>query len=375
MAVHVLFWLAVATVVYTFLGYPVLIGLLARWRPRSIAADDDQPTLTLLIPAYNEAAVIGEKLRNSLEQNYPRDRLRVVVVTDGSTDGTDRLVAAHAGTGVQVLHQPQRQGKAAAVNRAMPHLTGEVVAFTDANAMLAPGALASLVRPFADPRVAGVAGEKRVTGGGEGLYWRYESYLKRCDAAVSSVMGAAGELFAMRRALFQPVEPDSIIEDFVMSLRLVQDGWRVAYAPDAVALEEPPPSLAAEWQRRTRIAAGGFQAMRRLTGLLNPRRGRWLIAWQYISHRALRWAVTPLLLPTMYLLNLSLIAQPLYLVLWLGQTLFYGVAGVGYLLARRGHRRGVAYAVFFFCFTNAAALAGLWRHAMGRQPVTWAKVR
>lgn len=375
MAVQVLFWLAAATIVYTFLGYPVLIGLLARWRPRPVALGGDQPTLTLLIPAYNEAAVIVDKLRNSLEQDYPRDRLQVVVVADGSTDGTDRLVAEHAAAGVQLYHQPPREGKAAAVNRVMPDLRSEVVAFTDANAMLAPGALASLVRPFADPRVAGVSGEKRVTGGGEGLYWRYESYLKRCDATVSSVMGAAGELFAVRRALYQPVEPDSIIEDFVMSLRLVQAGWRVAYAPDAVALEEPPSSLAAEWQRRTRIAAGGFQSIRRLTGLLNPFPGRWLITWQYVSHRVLRWAVTPLLLPVVYLLNLALIAQPLYLALWLGQTLFYGVGGAGFLLARRGRRRGVLYAVFFFCFTNAAALAGLWRYLTGRQPVTWTKVR
>jgi biofilm PGA synthesis N-glycosyltransferase PgaC len=370
---QVLFWLAVAVIVYTFLGYPILVGLLARWRPNPVQQAAITPQVSVLVPAYDEAGVIAAKIENTLALDYPPDRLECVVVADGSTDGTEEIAAGYAAQAVRVLYQPLRQGKAAAINRAVPLLHSDVVVLTDANAMLNPGALQAIVPNFADPAVGGVAGEKRVLGGGEGLYWRYESYLKRCDSALTSVMGAAGELLAVRRDLYQPPEPDSIIEDFVLSLRLVENGWRVAYAPDAVALEAASPHLAGDWQRRTRIAAGGFQAMARLPSLLDPRRG--LVAWQYFSHRVLRWAATPFLLPLVYLLNLLLLSQPLYQVLAAGQTLFYGTAALGYLQAHRGARSGLPYVAFYFCLTNAAALAGFWRYITRTQPVTWAKVR
>lgn len=370
-----LFWLAVATIVYTFFGYPLLVGLLARWRPHPVQRGPITPRVTVLVPAYDEAPIIAAKIDNTLALDYPPDRLECVVVADGSTDGTEQVAAGYAGQGVRLLYQPERQGKAAAINRAMPLLDGDVVVLTDANAMLNQGALQAMMPNFADPAVGGVAGAKQVLGGGEGLYWRYESYLKRCDSALTSVMGAAGELLAVRRDLYAGAapEPDSIIEDFVLSLRLVEDGWRVIYQPDALAYEPATPHLAGDWQRRTRIAAGGFQSMARLPGLLDPRRG--LVAWQYASHRVLRWAVTPFLLPMVYLLNLLLLGSPLYLALAAGQTLFYSTAALGYLQARRGIRAGLPYVAFYFCLTNAAALAGFWRTITHTQPVTWTKVR
>lgn len=368
-----LFWLAIAGVVYTFLGYPVLIGLLARWRPAPVRRGPVTPSVTVLIPAYNEEAIIASKVENTLGLDYPAGRLTCAVAADGSTDRTAGIVASYAGHGVRLYHVPERRGKAAAVNRVTPLLESEIVVYTDANAMLAPGALRALVSNFADPAVAAVAGEKRVAGGGEGLYWRYESYLKRCDSAVSSAMGGAGELLALRRELFQPVEEDSIIEDFVLSLRLVADGWRVVYEPQAVAEEEASPSLQADWQRRTRIAAGGFQAISRLPGLLNPARG--VVSWQYLSHRVLRWAATPFLLPAAYLLNLALWTRPFYRLLALGQTAFYLLALIALPAARSGRRLPVVYPIFYFCFSNAAALAGFWRVVRGKQPVTWTKVR
>jgi cellulose synthase/poly-beta-1,6-N-acetylglucosamine synthase-like glycosyltransferase len=329
--------------------------------------------VTLLIPAYNESSVIALKIENSLALDYAPELLEVVVVTDGSDDGSVGIVESYAARGVRLFHQPQRQGKVAAINRAMPLLNGEIVVFSDANAMLERRALRMLARNFADPEVGGVAGEKRVTGGGEGLYWRYESFLKRCDSALSSVMGAAGELFAIRRDLFEAPPSDVLLDDFLISLRLVERGWRVVYEPEAFVTEKPSPSLAGEWQRRARNAAGGFQAMRRLPGLLKPERGR--VAWQYFSHRVLRWAVTPFLLPTVYGLNLLLLALPFYRLVLLAQTAFYVAALLGYVLARRGVQRGPLYAVFYFCFTNAATLAGFWRYVTGTQPVTWIKVR
>ena len=368
-----IFWLAVAVLVYTFLGYPLLIGLLARRMPHPVRKAEITPRVTLLIPAYNEAAVIARKIENSLSLDYPAHLLEVVVVTDGSVDETVDIVSSFAPRGVCLYHQPQRRGKAAAINRVMPLLSGEVIVFTDANTVIDPWALRALVPNFADPAVGGVTGEKRVSGGGEGLYWRYESFLKRCDSTVSSVMGAAGEFFAIRRELFQPTEEDSVIEDFVTSLRLVGSGWRVVYESEAVAREEASPSLAGDWRRRTRIAAGGFQAIVRLRDLLSPARG--LVAWQYLSHRVLRWAVTPFLLPPIYGLNLLLLGLPFYRLIFVAQTAFYAAALLGYGLTRLGRRHGPWHAVFYFCLANAAALAGFWRYITGTQPVTWAKAR
>jgi len=368
-----LFWLAAGTIVYTFLGYPLLIGLLARYARRPVQRAEIAPEMTLLIPAYNEAAVIARKIENSLHLDYPAERLEIVVVTDGSDDETVDIVAGYAGRGVRLHHEPERRGKMAAINRVMPLVGGEIVVLSDANAMLARGAVRAMARNFADPAVGGVAGEKRVLGGGEGLYWRYESFLKRCDSAVSSVMGAAGELFALRRSLFEPPPPSALIDDFVMSLRLVEAGWRVVYEPEAVAMEAPSPSLAGEWRRRSRIAAGGFQSICWLPGLLNPARG-WA-AWQYFSHRVLRWAVAPFLLPIVYGLNMFLLESPFYRLVFLGQTVFYATALLGYARARRGVQRGALHAVFYFCFTNAIAWVGFWRYVTGTQPVTWAKAR
>jgi len=368
-----IFWLSLLVILYTFGGYPLLIGLAARLFPRPNRQGDDLPPVTLLIAAYNEADVLAEKLENSLGQDYPTDHLRVVVVADGSTDATRAISESYVSRRVVTYFQPERQGKVAAVNRVMPFLTDPIVVFTDANSMLAPDSLRMLVRHFADPAVAAVAGEKQVQGGGEGLYWRYESFLKRSDSAVSSVMGAAGELFALRRTLFSPPEADSIIEDFVLSMRLVQAGWRVVYEPAASAWEEPIQSLAGEWQRRTRIAAGGFQSIRRLSGLLAWPWSR--ITWQYISHRVLRWAVTPLLLPLLLLVNLALWPIPFYRILALGQIAFYLLALLGFWQARAGKRGGLAYTVFFFVFTNLAALVGMGRGLTNRQSVVWAKTR
>ena len=186
-------------------------------------------------------------------------------------------------------------------------------------------------------------------------------------------MGAPGELFAIRRRLFEPPPADTLLDDFIMSLRLVERGWRVVYEPEAVAVEEPSPSLKGDWQRRSRNAAGGFQAMARLTGLLDPRKG--LVAWQYVSHRVLRWAVTPFLLPVLYGLNLSLAHLPLYRVTLAAQSAFYAVALMGYVLERASVRCGPCQAVFYYCLANAAIAAGFWRYVTGSQPVTWAKAR
>ena len=364
-----LFWLTATIITYTFLGYPLLVAFLARLVRRPVAKVPITPEVTILIPAYNEAAYIGLKIENCLALEYPAGQMKIVVAADGSDDETAEIASRF--TGVTVYRQPERRGKAAAINRVMPFIESEIVLFTDANALLNPGSLRALVANFADPAVGGVAGEKRVAGGGEGLYWRYESYLKQNDSAIGSVMGAAGEIFAIRRSAFSATEEDAIIEDFVLSLRLVAAGWRVVYEPEAVAWESAAPSLSDDWQRRTRIAAGGVQSVRRLPEMMDPRLGRPF--WQYLSHRVLRWLVTPLLLPALLLTNLLLVSRPLYRVILAGQLAFYGAGLLGYQLALNGRNKGILRGIFYFCLANLAALVGMWRYATGKQPVTWRK--
>ena len=399
----VAFLLLLFLATYTYLGYGVLVYGLVRLRRalgwgRKLADDPAfRPEVTLVVPAYNEMAHLPGKIENSLALRYPANRLRFLLVTEGSTDGSSAYAARRAaelGGRLRVLGGPDRLGKVAAMNAALRHVTTPVVVFTDANTRLNPDAIVHLVRPFADPRVGAVAGEKRIftgdneaaAGAGEGLYWRYESWLKKLDAELHTVVGAAGELFAVRTDLYPPVEPDTLLDDFVISLRLAERGYRVAYAPDAYAMERPSFSVAEEQKRKVRIAHGGFQAMRRLTGLLNPFRHGWL-TFQYVSHRAMRWAVTPFCLPLLLVLNVVLVVESLQQpsltaggVLWLallaGQVGFYAAAWMGYRLEQRHLRRKAFFVPFYFTFMNYCVLLGFGRFL--RNPVTegkWERAR
>ena len=373
-----LFWLSALAVVWTYGGYPLFILLLARWRPRPHRQADISPSISLIVPAYNEEGVIAEKLENLLELDYPSGQREVLVVADGSTDRTAEIVQGYASRGVRLLFQPQRRGKIAAMNRAVPHARGEIMVFSDANAMIERESLRALVRSFADPRVACVSGEKRIRSDGrvqargESAYWRYEALLKRADSLVSTAIGAVGEFFAIRRDRYRPMEEDCLIEDFVLSMRLVMDGWRVVYEPRAVAWEEASPSLRAEWERRARMAAGGFQAIGRLGGLLSPRYG--LVAFQFLSHKVLRWTA-PFAMLLAWVSSAALCAFPLYRLFFCGQVGFYLLALLGWAAGLLGWRWRPLQLVFYFCFANATALGGFFRYVTGKQPVVWKKVR
>ncbi len=373
-----IFWLSSLAVVYTFLGYGALLTLLARFRQRPIQRAPITPAVSLIIPAYNEEAVIAQKLDNCFALDYPRDRLEIIVAADGSTDGSADIVRGYAARGVVLLHQPARRGKIAAMNRAAPYATGEVLVFSDANAMVEPQAIRMLVANFADPRVVCVGGEKRIRAAasmqakGEGAYWRYEAYLKRLDATINTAIGAIGELFAIRREWYQPMDDDLLIEDFVLAMRLVARGWRVVYEPRAVTWEDASPSLRAEWRRRVRVAAGGFQAIGRLKDLLNPFHS--LAAFQFVSHKVLRWCA-PFFMLAAFAANLALSHLAFYRFLLALQVALYLFALVGLGLMRVGVRWFPAYALFYFCFANASSLVGFARYVTHSQSVTWAKVR
>lgn len=374
----VVLWLSAFVVFYTFVGYAVLITLLARFLHRPIRREQITPSVTLIISAYNEEAVMAEKLENCLRLDYPRDRVEMIVVADGSTDRTCEIVCEFEEQNVKLLFQQERRGKIAAMNRAAPFASGEVLVFSDADAMLEPQSIRMLVANLADPKVACVGGEKRirkdasVQAHGESAYWRYEAYLKRLDSSINTAIGAIGELFAIRRELYRPMDDDLLIEDFVLTMQLVARGWRVVYEPGAITWERASPSLQGEWRRRVRIAAGGFQAIGRLTDMLNPLRG--LAAIQYISHKVLRW-LSPFFMVVVFVANLGLLHLSLYRWMMLIQIVFYLLALLGLVLTRAGVRLWPLQIPFYFCFANATSLAGFWRYATGSQPVTWAKAR
>ena len=383
-----LFWIALLVVGYAYAGYGALLYCLVRLgRARRSGTRDPapgyEPDVTILVPAFNEADCIRAKIANCRALDYPADRLRILVVDDGSTDGTADIAR---GTGqVEVLRRPVRGGKAAAINHAMSRVTSPIVLLTDANAVVNQEAVREIVRHYADPAVGAVAGEKRIRRGGgaaatgEGLYWRYESWLKRLDSELRTVVGADGGLLSCRRELFVPLHEDAILDDFDLSLRIAARGYRVVYEPRAYASETASASIGEELKRRIRIAAGGWQSMLRLRRLLLP----WpypTLTFQYLSHRVLRWSVVPLLLVLLVPANVALAtragpAADVYRALLLSQIAFYGLAWAGYERDRRGQRLTARHAPYYVVVANWAVLRGFGRFLAGRQPVTWERVR
>jgi poly-beta-1,6-N-acetyl-D-glucosamine synthase len=383
---EILFWLSLFVVFYTFLGYGILLYVLVRIRRmirgKRVAPDlnQDFPTLTLIIAAYNEESIIEEKIRNTLQLAYPAGKLSLVFVTDGSSDRTPELVSAYKE--IKLMHTPVRSGKIVAMHRAMDEVETEVVVFTDANTFLNKDALLLIARHYADPKVGAVSGEKRVmqdalsdATAGEGFYWKYESTLKKWDSELYSVVGAAGELFSVRRALYTAVEPDTIVDDFMISMRIAQQGYRIIYEPEAYASELSSENIKEELKRKVRIAAGGIQSILRLKKLLNPFHYP-LLSFQYISHRVLRWTVTPFLMILALALNVVIVARSggiLYQVLLAGQVGFYTLALAGWVLERQKIKIKALFVPYYFCMMNYAVLAGINRYLKGSQSAAWDK--
>jgi cellulose synthase/poly-beta-1,6-N-acetylglucosamine synthase-like glycosyltransferase len=377
--IEILFWACLLLIFYTYLGYGVVLYALVslqrlvrgrRAIPDEHAPDGDWPEVSLVVAAYNEEGWIAQKIRNHLALDYPKGKLHHVVITDGSNDATPDL--ARGFDGVEVHHHPERKGKIAAVHRVMPLIKTPIVVFTDANTLLNHEAIRRIVRHYRDPKVGAVAGEKRVHmsesdaahAAGEGIYWKYESLLKHLDSELYSVVGAAGELFSIRRELYQPVPEDTVIEDFVMTLTIARGGHRVVYEPEAYAVEGPSASVPEELKRKIRIAAGGLQAIARLADLLNPFRYG-VLSFQYISHRVLRWTITPVALLALLVVNLILL-QPdtaqffpgsFYRLVLAAQTLFYVLALVGYVLEQRHMKIKAFFIPYYFFVMNYAVFA------------------
>lgn len=388
-----IFWGLIFVVFYSYLGYGLLLFILIKLKRllRGTKVDHpitELPEVTLFIAAYNERAYVKAKMENTFSLNYPKDKLKIVWVTDGSDDGTPEEVLRYKNDQTEVLHLPERGGKIGAMNRGMKFITSPIVVFCDANTMLGEESIMRIVRLFTDPKVGCVSGEKRVMSIGteaasatEGLYWKYESTLKKWDAELYSVVGAAGELFAVRRELYRDVEKDTLLDDFMISLRIAMDGYTIQYDPDAYAMEHPSANVKEELKRKVRISAGGIQSVIRLLPLLNFFKYRTL-SFQYISHRVLRWTLSPLALPFLFILNLVIlitnndpISQAFYSLIFIGQLIFYGTALIGWYFESKGIRLKLLYVPFYFTMMNYAVFLGFKRFIKGKQSVNWERAK
>lgn len=367
---QILFWTGLFIAFYTYLGYGMLLFFLVRIKEifvksASLSLAEPLPEVTLFIAAYNEESILQEKMDNCRSLSYPKDKLKIVWITDGSNDRTNELLKQYPE--VTVLFQPQRQGKTAALNRGVAFVNTPFVIFTDANTMLNKDAVREIIRLFSDPSVGCVAGEKRVeiqteqgATAGEGIYWKYESALKELDYRLYSAVGAAGELFAIRTALFEQMPNDTLLDDFILSLRIAQKGYKIAYAKNAYAMESASLNMKEEEKRKIRIAAGGLQSIWRLRSLLNIFRYGTL-SFQYISHRVLRWTITPLMLFLLLPVNLMLAAygSPFYVVAFLLQIAFYVMGYLGYKMEQKHIRNKLFFIPYYFLFMNINVIKGI----------------
>ncbi|MBK7712947.1 MAG: glycosyltransferase family 2 protein [Bacteroidales bacterium] len=388
----IIFWLMLFLVFYTYLGYGLVLYIIVFIRRitgfhKPFAPDTGyEPDVTLFIAAYHEKEYVREKIRNSRELDYPADKLHIMWVTDGSDDGTPDELRKYAG--VEVFHQQERQGKIGAMNRGMKLVKTPVVVFCDANTMLGKESIRRIVSLFSNPSVGCVSGEKRIfnkekdsaAGSGEGLYWKYESFLKKLDAELYSVVGAAGELFAIRTELFREVEQDTLLDDFIISLRVAQKGYTIQYDPEAFAMETSSANVREELKRKIRISAGGIQSVIRLKSLLNIfKYGR--LSFQYISHRVLRWTLTPLclllLIPSGFVLAHyeGIFGFGLYSSLFWMQIMFYIAALLGWYLENRSIKVKLLFVPYYFFIMNLSVFLGLLRFARRSQSVNWERAR
>lgn len=381
------FWISLFIIFYAFIGYGIILFLLVKLRrifmgKRSISTEktDTLPTCTLIVAAYNEEDFIEQKIKNTLALNYPEDKISFLFITDGSNDKTPEIISQYPQ--IKLMHAPNRLGKIAAVQRAVNAVTTETMVFTDANTFLNPDALLKLCRHYADPKVGAVAGEKRVyieanadATAGEGFYWKYESKLKIWDSELHSVVGAAGELFSVKKALYQNVHPNSIIDDFMISMLIAKKGYRIVYEPEAFATETSSANIKEELKRKIRIAAGGLQSIIWLKSLLLPFKQP-LLSFQYISHRVLRWTVVPFLMIAALILNISIVSQTgllIYKLFLSAQILFYTAALLGWILEKQQIKIKALFIPYYFGVMNYAVIAGIFRYLFGVQSAAWEK--
>lgn len=379
---ELIFWVAALLLAYTYVGYPVLMGLQAavwprRWRTGAEgweARPPELPTVTIVVVAHNEATRIQRRVRNLLALDYPAARFDVVVASDGSADATAARARAFPRRRVTVVEFARRRGKPAVLDDVVPKARGEIVVLADARQHFDRRALQALVAPFADPSVGAVSGELMLIrvgaapgSEGVGLYWRYEKAIRRAESLVDSTVGATGAIYAVRRDLFEPIPDDTLLDDVLIPVRVARAGYRVVFAPEARAWDQVVPPRH-EFARKVRTIAGNFQLLVRERWLLNPFRNR--LWFQTVSHKGLRLA-SPLLLATALLANLELGEYPFYRATLAAQALFYATAAAGWAAQQAGLSARWLGPPYVFCLLNWATVVAFVRFSTGRQAVTW----
>jgi len=390
MIFNILFWTFLSILLYTYLGYALLLLLFKLlktifFRRKKNLLSSYEPDVCLFVTAYNEKDYMAHKIKNLLELDYPVEKIQYVWVTDGSDDGTPDLLRQYEN--MEVYHLPERRGKMHAMNRGMQFVKAPVVIFSDTNTLLNKKAIREIVVQFSNPATGCVAGEKRImekraddaAAAGEGIYWKYESWIKKMDAELNTAVGAVGELFAIRTELFEEVEPDTILDDFMISLRIAEKGFRIAYTSHAYAEETASLNVKEELKRKIRIAAGGIQALVRLKNLLNPFRYG-VLTWQYISHKVLRWTLAPLSLFLLFLTNLIIVWDGgwwntfnFFSFLLYFQILAYIFVLAGWFFENQKLRFKLFFVPYYFILVNYASLRGMYRYFRGKQPASWEK--
>ena len=392
-SLKIAFWACLVLVFYTYLGYGILLFLLLKLKQlfckkeqkAVLPADESQfPDVTLMICAFNEEEIIKEKMENIRQLDYPKDKLCVMWVTDGSSDHSNELLSEY-GDEITLVFSPERRGKAAAMQHGLQVNKSEYVVFTDANTMLNPGSIKEIVRLFMREDVGCVSGEKRVAARhegqaaaeGEGIYWKYESTLKRWDSALYSAMGAAGELFAVRMSVYEAAPSNALLDDFMISMLILKKGYKIAYTSDAYAMEYGSANMEEESKRKRRIAAGGLQSIWWLRSLMNPFKYP-ITSFLFVSHRVLRWSITPFALFALIPLNVALVMMKggtTYTVIWILQILFYLSAFLGYLMASRGKKNKLLYVPYYFLFMNINVFRGISYLRSHKSSGAWEKAK
>lgn len=381
MIAPVLVWAAAAVIVYVYVGYPAMLWLLEKLRTRPTAAAKVEPTVTLLISAFNEARVIGEKLENALALEYPRTRLEIIVISDASSDETDAIVESYSDRGVVLLRMSERGGKTLGLNAAMKAAKGEIVVFSDANIIYKPDTIRRLVQNFADPLVGCVTGDSQylddphsAAHAQENSYWGYERSIRMLESKIGSTVGGDGAIFAIRKTLYTPLSADAI-NDLVVPLQIVAKGYRAIFEPTAVGFEPSAGDFRKEFRRKRRIVNRSWRGVMSVAGILNPLRSG-MFAWQVWSHKVLRWLVLPFLVLGF---GGCVVAYPLggiyQLGVWGGLASFAVAAAGPFLPSSLGRFARVIQMVFYFYLVNLAAILGVTKALSGRVDRIWAPER
>lgn len=380
--VEALFWTSIGVVAYSYVGYPIILGLLAKLKGKSTSlsfnvktrrSPEEYPFVSIIIAAYKEESVILERLENTVNLDYPADRYEVLIGCDGNEDTTGELVETFQDSRIKLCQYPQRRGKPSVLNDTVPQARGEILAFSDANTFWERDALKRLVSHFDDDSVGGVCGQLCLTDPytGEnldGIYWKYENVLKRWEGKIGALLGVNGAIYAIRKELWEPIPANSIVDDFLIGMRVHLRRLKLVFDEQAIANEESAPTIGAEFHRRARIGAGGFQSLCWLRTLLSPRYGS--VAFAFWSHKVMRW-VCPAFLGLAFLSNTLLIHQPIYQATMVAQCGFYLTAVLGRYLSGRSRAMKLTRLTTMFTDMNLALSVGFWRWFSNSQSGAW----